>query len=525
MGSNKFMLDLDAGETMDPPATAGRPDQKLMDVHPNQVQPYHYPTGLTGLSLQAREAKSNDWNASAADVRRALTGNIQRLTHLDIGPAKPATYFFRTGAGTEGILQLLSLVEEPKGIRVRYKTISSETTIATPKAIRHFATSDRVETIAYSADGKRIAIANGNATLILQTSGTSRVKDNWKPSVEILEADTGKPVVSLKLTTAEEDAVLAATPRVSHFEVSTLAFSPDGNVLAVGTRIGQVKLFNARNGELIRSLDDERARLADKETPENWKSLSRAIGSVASLAFSPDGSLLAVCGDSFAEFSDVFDGIEHLGLPVTGPGRLKVWEAKTVTLKHDLVGHSQAYAVAFSSDGSMLASAGRWADGPDHGNGVIIWNPQTGTKTRTILVEANGGTHSVAFSPNKKLMAFGSINFDKENDTSATSIGVAYPLSGITEWQQTIPGWSKPAFSSDGKVIAVLSGGQSIRFVDTETGALKDEIKLADSAPGGRWNDFSITRNGHRMAVAGIDAEGRGSVTVLDLGGALVGAP
>ena len=66
-----------------------------------------------------------------------------------------------------------------------------------------------------------------------------------------MDAETGKPVVSLKLTTDEEDAVLAATERISHFEVTALAFSPDGKLVAVGTSIGQVKLFNAQTGELL----------------------------------------------------------------------------------------------------------------------------------------------------------------------------------------------------------------------------------------------------------------------------------
>ncbi|MGD0899264.1 MAG: hypothetical protein ABR915_15615, partial [Thermoguttaceae bacterium] len=252
----------------------------------------------------------------------------------------------------------------------------------------------RVGTVACSPDGKLIAVGNTTPTMIMMTTGRSRLADNWQPTVKILDAETGKMVVSLKLTANEEDTVLAATERVSHFEVTALAFSPDGNVVAVGTSIGQVKLFNARTGELVRSLDDEKAKLSDKKTPENWKSLRRTMGSVASLAFSPDGSLLAACGRSFDDFSSAFDGVERLGELSTGPGRLKVWEVKTGTLKHDLAGHSHATAVAFSPDGSLLASTGRWMTATDHdGTGVILWNPQSGVKLRTIEVLANGGTH------------------------------------------------------------------------------------------------------------------------------------
>jgi len=42
---------------------------------------------------------------------------------MDYDANEFATYFFRTSGGTDGILQLLAVVEEPKGIRVRYKIL------------------------------------------------------------------------------------------------------------------------------------------------------------------------------------------------------------------------------------------------------------------------------------------------------------------------------------------------------------------------------------------------------------------
>ena len=381
----------------------------------------------------------------------------------------------------------------------------------------------RVGTVVCSPDGKLIAVGNTQPTMIMTSGGGSTVADNWQPSVRILDAETRELVASLRLTTDEEDAVLAATERVSHFEVKALAFSPDGNVVAVGTSIGQVKLFNSRTGELVRSLDDEAAKLADKKTPENWKTLRRAMGSVASLAFSPDGSMLAMCGGSFGDYSRVFDSVERLDEFSTGPGRLKVWEVNTGTLKHDLVGHSHANAVSFSPDGSLLASAGSWMNDSESGTGVIIWSSQSGATFRRITTNDNGGAHSIAFSPEGKLMAISSLHFDadKANDAGTGAISLASVASGVVQWRRTFPGLAKPvAFYAEGPSVVGLHGDATMRFRDAKTGELLMMLShSADSPQGGRWNDFATAKRGHMLAFGGVDDERKGSVELLGLDG------
>ena len=399
----------------------------------------------------------------------------------------------------------------------------AKTTEPMPQLLHHFTglTTGHDVRIGCSADGKLIAIANGNPTLIMLGNGRSKVADNWQPSADILDAQTGKTVVSLKLTTNEEDAVLAATERVSHFEVTALALSLDGSVAAVGTSIGQVKLFKARTGELVRSLDDERARLADTKTPEKWKSLARAMGSVASLVFSPDGSRLAACGSSYADYSGVFDAAQRLDELSTGPGRLKIWDVKTGTLTHDLVGHSHANAVAFCPDGRSLVSAGQWLDDREIGTGVIIWDAQAGTKLRTVRTEANGGTHSVAFSPDGKLMAIISLHFDKDkaNDAGTSAISLAHIASGIVDWRRTFPGWVKPVAFYNGSVV-LISGGQLMPYLEQATGKTLFRMRRsADPQRGGRWYDFAIAKRGRMLVIGGEDDERRGNVEIIDLDG------
>jgi len=403
-------------------------------------------------------------------------------------------------------------------------TSQQKKTTAAPKPVPRFYPGTCVGAMACSLDGKLIAVGNDPATNVRMSGGRSKVADNRQPSVRIVDAKTLKPVVSLKLTTNEEDAVFAATEPVPHFEVKALAFSPDGKLLAVGTSVGQVKLFNARTGELVRSLDDEKAKLADKKTPKKWTSLNRAMGSVASLTFSPDGSLLAACGRSFDDFSSVFDGGDRLReSSSTDPGRLKVWEVKTGTLKHDLVGHTHATTVAFSPDGSLLASAGNWLTGGKYGTGAILWNPQTGAQIRTMTTIVNGGTHAVAFSPSGKLVVIGWRPFDRPDDIGDNEITVFDTSSGDMTWQRTYTGLAKPVVFMSGaydSCIMALCHGEFYELAAQKDkgGTVYSAMHPVDYKEGTRWTDFAMAPQGWRLAVHGVTKDKQDFLEVVDFG-------
>jgi WD40 repeat protein len=149
--------------------------------------------------------------------------------------------------------------------------------------------------------------------------------------------------------------------------ILSLAFSPNGKVLAAGGMDHTITLWDLTTGRVI------------------GRPLRGHTDNVYGIAFSPDGKHLA---------------------SGSGDNTIRIWSVGTGELVGaPLIGHTgKVYSVAFSPDGKTLAS----------GSGdktIRLWDWSTGQTLGKPLTGHTGDIRSVAFSPDGNLLGSGS--FDK----------------------------------------------------------------------------------------------------------------
>src|SRR5262249_32054867 len=135
---------------------------------------------------------------------------------------------------------------------------------------------------------------------------------------------------------------------------------------------------------------------------------------------------------------------------------VKAWDTRTGKELFTRKGHTAVVlSLAFSPDGTRLASAGGFRGEPDPGE-VIVWDAETGERIFTIK-GLPSGFPSVVFSPDGKLLACARLGFPKFGKKGLAPVG-----SQVTVWRAqtgkklyTIKGGGGPVvFSPDGQRLA-----------------------------------------------------------------------
>jgi WD40 repeat protein len=347
------------------------------------------------------------------------------------------------------------------------------------------------ERVAFSHDGKLLAIASGEGVGTWETNGWKLVKifaTKIRDTLCARFSPTGNQIVfgdyygCVRVFDIESKSDILSI-RIHKSPTAAVAFSPDGKFVASGDESGNVAILDISGRKVIKS----------------WTAHQRPI---RSLNFSPDGNAI-----------------------VTGSwdGRARLWDIRSGEMKGEFSGKltitsNPAYCLDFSEDGSLLAVG--FADGVrifDINSGSIVkWIEDLGVvralkfvpKTRILFVaswakgislfDGNRGFEQIGISLNdwrgKERFAIAIPSPTQLDKLPISAVGgrdgkvVLIPLSelALAKEQKDVkqmPAWlahdafvASLDFSPDGKLLLSSGTDGVVRIWDANSGKLLLEI-------------------------------------------------
>lgn len=178
---------------------------------------------------------------------------------------------------------------------------------------------------------------------------------------------------TVKIWDADRGIIL----KVIQTDASSLAFSPDGKILALASE-GKIKLYQTNSWRLMKILQDKN------------------VESNSPIAFSPTGELIAAGGGYWREIRP--------NKWVIVSGGAKIWDIRKGSLLDILYPEKMVDSVAFSPIGHILALTSRDVN---YNVFVHIWDIESWRKITDLEVINSYTLNDLAFDPNGLYLASG----------------------------------------------------------------------------------------------------------------------
>ncbi|NEP81342.1 MAG: protein kinase [Okeania sp. SIO3B3] len=255
-----------------------------------------------------------------------------------------------------------------------------------------------------------------------------------------------------------------------HFDsVQTVAFSPNGEILASGSRDKTIEIWDmnkgrrwytltghgdsvqtvafSENGEMLASGSrDKTIEIWDMNKGKRWFTLIGHSDWVDAVTFSPDGEALASGGRDKA---------------------IEVWNLQKARRWFTLVGHEdRVYSVAFNKDGRILASGSR-------DRTIKIWDFQKAKELFSIKGHSDW-VRSLVFSPDGGTLASGSRDGTIKLWQVYGGELISTPIQNLKYGMSDV---LSVAFSPDGKIVVGGYRNGIINLWDVVTGELLETLK------------------------------------------------
>ncbi len=330
-----------------------------------------------------------------------------------------------------------------------------------PEVFAQLGHSDKIHSIAFSADGRFLASAGEDGAGLIWDVATQREYRSFSRSASPLNAVAFSTDGSAVATGSQDGTIVlwdvASGRQLKILQghsgpVTALAFAHNGQALASASADRSVKLWEPASGRAIGTLSGHRDTVTTVAfTSDDRFLVSGSVDKTIKIWDSAAGKeVRTLSGHSDRVTAVAICATSNFFASSSWDHTVKIWDLVSGREQRTLTGHtSEVWSVACSSDGRMIASGGY-----DHS--ARLWDTATGRELKSIPADS-GWVESLVFSPDGRSLA--TAGADHSIKIWKTAGGeLQHTFEGHADYVKSL------AFSPNGKMLVSAGADRMVRL-------------------------------------------------------------